>query len=958
MEKTTVFVNEDLWPGYLAHFGIVLGFVGALFAVFTYFMATQRRNDPDGEGWRRLGRWAFVAHGLGIFTVIGILFYLMITKQFEYQYVWQHVSDDLPFRYVFAAFWEGQEGSFLLWMFWHIVLGGVLMWRSKKWEAPTLATLALIQVVLASMLLGIYLGSGPDAPKLGSNPTLLLRYTMEAPIFSNPNYLSLVKGNGLNPALQNYWMTIHPPTLFLGFASTSIPFVFAVAGLWLRLHTEWLKPALPWALFSGAILGIGILMGGAWAYEALNFGGYWAWDPVENMSLVPWLMLAAGIHTNLIARSTGQSIRSTYIYYLLSFVLVVYSTFLTRSGVLGDTSVHAFTEMGLEWQLVGFLALFAGLGTALLAWRYREIPTPPKEEPLASREFWMFLGTLVLLFSAVLIAGATSLPVFNKIVQYFNPNFEGRVITEPVEHYNKYQIWIAVFIGLFSGLAQYLRWREPNWAANRRSFWLHTGAALVAAGLLSWLTSRWISLPQWQHWIVLLSAWFTVFTNLDYFLFFVRGNWRMAGSTMAHLGFGLMIVGILASGVNKEIISSNPFMMEGLIEGADAQTARKNILLFQNAPMEMNGYLVTYLNDTLAGFNRTFTINFQRKNATGQTVESFNLQPNILYDKSFGKVASSNPSTKHYLHKDIFVHIPSLPEVEQNFELKKKREDSLRYQPVVVTKNQVARFRDSLRLPRQEKATQFAYELELLEINRTPQHPEYRPEPGDLALGAKVALRRNDEDSTFVVEPVIVLRDQLVYAYPVQINPLSAKVRLNQEALAAAFTFEEELDYQPLNLAVGETTRWGQYELRFDGYNRQPTHPDWQPEQGDLAVGARLQVRGPDGSSKAIEPVFLIRQGQPGNFKVEVPEWGFHVRFALLDPKTEKVQLMVAQAPRKGMQLPIEVASDALRSDYIVMEAIVFPGINLFWVGSLLMMLGMAVSMVHRLQVKKNALTA
>ncbi|MDV7399460.1 cytochrome c biogenesis protein CcsA, partial [Arthrospira platensis SPKY1] len=100
-----------------------------------------------------------------------------------------------------------------------------------------------------------------------------------------------MQGSGLNPLLQNYWMTIHPPTLFLGFASTAIPFAYAIAGLWTKEHQAWLKPALPWALFSGAILGTGILMGGAWAYEALSFGGYWAWDPVENMSLVPWLIL-------------------------------------------------------------------------------------------------------------------------------------------------------------------------------------------------------------------------------------------------------------------------------------------------------------------------------------------------------------------------------------------------------------------------------------------------------------------------------------------------------------------------------------------------------------------------------------------------------------------------------------------------------------------------------------------
>jgi cytochrome c-type biogenesis protein CcmF len=952
------YINEDLWPGYLGHFAIVTSFVAALLAAVAYFMATQKRNEPESDSWRRIGRWAFGTHGLATFFVIGLIFYLMIYKQYEYQYVWQHVSDELPFRYIFAAFWEGQEGSFLLWMFWHVVLGAMLIFTAKKWETSTLATLSLIQVVIASMLLGVYLGWGDDPTKVGSNPLLLLRYTMDIPLFKNAEYLKLIKGNGLNPSLQNYWMVIHPPTLFLGFASTSIPFVFAIAGLWLRQHTEWMKPALSWALFSGAILGTGILMGGAWAYEALNFGGYWAWDPVENMSLVPWIILIAGIHTNLVARSTGQSIRSTYMFYLLSFLMVIYSTFLTRSGVLGDTSVHAFTNMGLGWQLVAFLGLFLLMSILLMAVRYREIPTPAKEEALASKEFWIFFGSLVFLFSAILIAGSTSLPVFNKIMQYFDPTYKGRVITEAVEHYNKYQVYIAFFIGLFSGFAQYLRWKEPNWKANIRAFLTHSGAALVLACGLSYLTSLWIEMKIWQHWLVLISAYFTVIANLDYLIFVARGNMKLAGSAFSHFGFGVMIVGILASGVNKKIISSNPFMMEGLIEGADEMTARKNILLFKDAPMEMNGYLVTYLTDTLDGLNRTFTVNFQRKDKQGKTVETFDLYPNILYDKSYTKIAASNPSTEHYWHKDIFVHIPSLPEVEQNFELKKQKEDSLKYKPVTLALGQVTPFADALKMGNQDSISNFNYQITMESVDLQPKHKDYNPEAGDKAFGVKLKVQRNDDDRIFFVEPVIVLREQLVYTYSSQIDPLSAKIRLNQEAIPQVFSFEQELNYQTLELGVGANKKWNDLNVTFNGFDRQPKHPDLQLQNGDLAVGAKLDIRTGDGKTYQAEPVFLIRDGQPGNLKVEVPELGLHLRFALLSPKTESIQLLLAKSTPKGQNITVEVASDSLRSDYIVLEAILFPGINLFWAGSLLMMIGLAFSMFQRLRSKLSAQSA
>ncbi len=149
--------------------------------------------------------------------------------------------------------------------------------------------------------------------KIGSNPFVLLRNEVPGEIFSRPEYLNMIRdGNDLNPLLQNYWMVIHPPVLFLGFASTLIPFAFAIGGLWTKRFGDWVNDALPWALFSGGIFGLGIMMGAAWAYESLTFGGYWAWDPVENASLVPWLVLVSGIHTLLIYRHTGHSLRATY----------------------------------------------------------------------------------------------------------------------------------------------------------------------------------------------------------------------------------------------------------------------------------------------------------------------------------------------------------------------------------------------------------------------------------------------------------------------------------------------------------------------------------------------------------------------------------------------------------------------------------------------------------------------
>jgi cytochrome c-type biogenesis protein CcmF len=207
---------------------------------------------------------------------------------------------------------------------------------------------------------------------MGSNPFILLRdsgvldnapalhMNMDVTQALKPDYMQSIKdGNDLNPLLQNYWMVIHPPVLFMGFASTIVPFAFVIAGLWKKKFGEWTKPALPWALFSAAIFGVGIMMGAMWAYESLTFGGYWAWDPVENASLVPWLILISGIHTVLIYKHSGHSLRAAHLFFILSFGFVLYSTFLTRSGILGETSVHAFTDLGMNTQLYFFLFVFS-----------------------------------------------------------------------------------------------------------------------------------------------------------------------------------------------------------------------------------------------------------------------------------------------------------------------------------------------------------------------------------------------------------------------------------------------------------------------------------------------------------------------------------------------------------------------------------------------------------------------
>ncbi|WP_034923301.1 cytochrome c biogenesis protein CcsA, partial [Candidatus Accumulibacter vicinus] len=336
---------------------------------------------------------------------------------FEYHYAYSHSDKKLPAHYLISTFWNGQEGSFLLWMFWHAVLGIVIILTNKFWEGPVMTVFSVVQAFLTSMILGVVL-PGLEL-KIGSSPFILLRDAMPDPIFTvQPDFIPQ-DGAGLNPLLQNYWMVIHPPTLFLGFAATLVPFSFCMAGLWLKRYREWVRPALPWSLFAGAILGLGILMGGYWAYETLNFGGYWNWDPVENAVYVPWLILIASIHTMITYKNSETALKASIILVISVFILILYSTFLTRSGVLGDASVHSFTDLGLSGQLLLYLLFFLVAAIALAIIRWREIPTSKTEISTYSREFWIFIGATVLCLMGFQVLVPTSFPAWNQLVESF-----------------------------------------------------------------------------------------------------------------------------------------------------------------------------------------------------------------------------------------------------------------------------------------------------------------------------------------------------------------------------------------------------------------------------------------------------------------------------------------------------------------------------------------------------------
>jgi cytochrome c-type biogenesis protein CcmF len=659
----TTFIGEHLGPGQLGHFFIVLSFVAALFSAISYFIAAKTEpTQPSGSHtWQLMARNGFIIHVAAVLGIFLALYYVISNHLFEYHYAWEHSSRDLPGKFLLSCFWEGQEGSFMLWTFWHCVLGIIVMNTSGKLETRVMAIIAMVQAILTTMILGIYLG--PEI-KIGSDPFILLRHSMQgAPIFQQANYMDFIKdGNGLNVLLQNYWMVIHPPVLFLGFAATLVPFAYCIAAMWKGDYTEFAKPTQAWCIANGAVLGTGIIMGGAWAYESLNFGGYWAWDPVENASLVPWLTLIAGLHTLLVYKATGRSLTITLILLTLTHLLVWYSTFLTRTGILGKTSVHAFTGDGqaLTYHLIIVIGLLLLITIGMLVWHWKKIPRVRSEETTWSREFWMFVGSILLLLSSLQIAITTSIPVYAPLVKWIT----GKEPAPPVnqmEFYNVRQVGIAIAVAILSAAVLYMRFKKSDTRLLIRRLLLMAGLAFVMAAPICILQQ----IKAWPYALMLYAACFGIVANLSYAVYVQKFHIPKLGPSIAHLGFATVLLGILLSSYNKHAISYNTlgivFDLGKKNDAENAKESRENEILFHNTPVAMGDYIATYVGDsTIPGKDLRiyYKVDFKRiDSATHKVLEHFRLYPDAFINPKGQQGLSANPSTKHYIDKDIFTFI-------------------------------------------------------------------------------------------------------------------------------------------------------------------------------------------------------------------------------------------------------------------------------------------------------------
>jgi cytochrome c-type biogenesis protein CcmF len=429
----------------LGRAALIVAFGLALYALIGGSLAANEGRRRLHESARNAVVGAFAATAVAAF----VLLHALHARDFTYTYVAEHSARKLPFPYSVSAFWGGQEGSLLLWLFvltglgsLAVVLNRELIRRLLPWTVPVLGGVASFFAFLL-----VFVSSPFD------------------------RQVAPLDGSGLNPSLQNPYMMIHPPLLYLGYVGMTIPFAFAAGALLSgRTDERWIVATRRWTLLAWAALGIGILLGAKWAYEEVGWGGYYAWDPVENAALMPWLAATAFLHSVMVQEKKNMLRVWNAVLVSLAFCLSLFGTFLTRSGVI--SSIHSFTQSSIGPWLLAFIAVAAGFSTALIFWRLPLLRTKTRFESLASREAAFLYNNLLLVAFTLIVLWGVAFPLLSELVR-------GEKITVGPPYFDFFLRVLGLPLLLLMGIGPLVAWRRSSLRALGASL---VGPALFAVG--------------------------------------------------------------------------------------------------------------------------------------------------------------------------------------------------------------------------------------------------------------------------------------------------------------------------------------------------------------------------------------------------------------------------------------------------------------------------------------------
>jgi len=630
---------------------LTLALAFSIISMIMYFL-----NYRGYKNTLNYGRIAY--HGMAMLVIIASVFlwYIILTHQYQYNYVYSYSNNalrNLGFLHLASSFWGGQEGSFMLWLLLTAIVGIILQsYASKRGDLEprvmavfTLATTFLLVMVSPWFKNPFeYIWTTPVFVKIEHiNSQFFNLPFLQSFFFSdqstNQGFIQvnsdlvaklsqagvsinqfITDGRGLNPQLLNFWMQIHPPILFSGFAMATVPFAFAIAALMKNDYRDWVRQAFPWMLAGMGVLGLGIMLGGYWAYEMLGWGGYWAWDPVENSSLIPWLVGVAGIHTLLVQKRSqaeggiGRYAKTNLFLCVLTYVLVLYSTFLTRSGVLGDASVHSFVDHGMFIYLflVLFIATFLFLGIGMIAFRWKTLnENIVEEESLLSRELALFTAMIVLIASAIIILVGTSAPIFGQSVDAF--------------FYNEMHVPLVIIVMFLNGMSLLIQWKRTN----TNEFIKKSAYSALGAVLFTLLLILFGGVKEIMIIILSFATSFALFVNLDISIKIVRGNLKMLGAYVAHIGIALFILGVIGSSVYSKEVTVD------LVKGKQTSAFGYDLTFTEIYPIENN---------------TKYAFNVDVKNGNSE----YKMAPK-MYRSDFNNSIMREPAILSLLTKDIYI---------------------------------------------------------------------------------------------------------------------------------------------------------------------------------------------------------------------------------------------------------------------------------------------------------------
>jgi cytochrome c-type biogenesis protein CcmF len=533
---------------------LIVAWVMALYSVGVSIAgAVSRRREFVASGEHA----ALAVWGLAVVAVAALL-HALVSRDFNIEYVAHYSSSTLPLHYTIAALWGGQAGSLLFWVLILSSMGAVVLLQNRYRNRELMPWVTAVLMVIALFFLSLLVFVTPPFQRLAFTPP---------------------EGRDLNPLLQNYWMTIHPPSLYLGYVACSVPFAVAMAALITgRLDDVWIRTTRRWTLFAWFFLSLGNLFGAEWAYLVLGWGGYWAWDPVENAAFMPWLTCTAFLHSVMIQEKKNMLKVWNMVLVILTFGLTIFGTFLTRSGVI--SSVHSFTQSGLGPFFLIFLGIALTFAVGLLLYRLPLLRSENELDSILSRESAFLMNNLILVGIAFAVFWGTIFPVISEAVR-------GVKITVGPPFFNRVNTPLGLMLLFLMGVGPVIAWRRASARNLRRNFLLPmllglvSGLGLVAGGV--------------RNFYALLSFSLCTFVMTTIVMEFVRGvraRQAMVGeSTVTAL---VHLVGKIRRRYGGYIIHVGVVMVFVAITGTSAFKQEEQIALTPGGTFDLGGYTLRY----------------------------------------------------------------------------------------------------------------------------------------------------------------------------------------------------------------------------------------------------------------------------------------------------------------------------------------------------------------------------